>query len=42
MSRYVEELHSKEDTGNLGDSLLVFLGLVIAISVVGIVFWVAV
>ena len=42
MSRYVEELHTKEDTTNLRDSLLFFLGLVTVVSVFGIVFWVAV
>jgi anaerobic C4-dicarboxylate transporter len=42
MSRYVEELHTKEDTTNLWDSFLFFLGLIAVVSVFGIVFWVAV
>jgi O-antigen/teichoic acid export membrane protein len=42
MSKYVEELHTKEDTSSVWDSVLFFLGLVLIVSLVGIVFWVAV
>jgi|GEM_PF-6447588 len=41
MSKYVEELHA-EDASNLRDSILFFLGLIVVVSLVGIVFWVAV
>ena len=42
MSKYVEELHSQEDVTSVWDSVLFFLGLVLVVSIVGIVFWVAV
>ena len=41
MSKYIEELHA-EDTSSLKDSILFFVGLVAIVSLVGIVFWVAV
>jgi hypothetical protein len=41
MSKYVEELHAEDATG-LKDSILFFLGLVLVVSIFGIVFWVAV
>jgi len=42
MSKFIEELHSQEDVSSVKDSVLFFLGLVLVISIVGIVFWVAV
>jgi flagellar biogenesis protein FliO len=42
MSKYVEELHNKEEATNLTDSVLFFLGLIVVVSIIGIVFWVAV
>jgi hypothetical protein len=42
MSKYVEELHSQEDATSVSDSVLFFLGLVAIVSLIGIVFWVAV
>ena len=42
MSKYIEELHTEEDTSSVWNSILFFLGLVLVVSLVGIVFWVAV
>ena len=42
MTKYVEELHTTEDASSVKDSVLFFLGLVLVVSLVGIVFWVAV
>lgn len=39
MNDYVDELHNKEDTKSLMDSILFFIGFVLLLGVVGVVFW---
>ncbi len=42
MSKYVEELHNKEDAIAFGEGVLFFLVLVLVLFVLGVVFWAAV
>ncbi len=42
MTRYVEELHNKEDAGTFWDTLLFFLGMSAILFVLGVIFWAAV
>ncbi len=42
MSKYVEELHNKEDVTTFGEGILFFLALILVLFVLGVVFWAAV
>ena len=39
MSKYVDELHNREDATSLKDGVLFFLGLVLLLGFAGILFW---
>ncbi len=42
MSKYVEELHNREDATSFGESVLFFVALILVLFVLGVVFWAAV
>ena len=39
MNKPVEELHNREDAVSLMDGILFYLGLTLALGVLGILFW---
>jgi hypothetical protein len=39
MSKYVDELHNKEDATSFKDGLLFFFGVILLLGVLGVVFW---
>lgn len=39
MDKFVDELHNKEDASTLGRSLLLFFGVLVALSILGALFW---
>jgi hypothetical protein len=39
MSKHVDELHNHEDATSLMDGVLFYLGLVIVLGIVGVLFW---
>lgn len=42
MNRYVEELHNREKAIDFVDSILAFMGFILMIGVIGVLFWAAV
>lgn len=39
MSKFVDELHNKEDAGAFGRALLLFFGLLFGLGLLGVIFW---
>ena len=39
MSKHVDELHNHEDITSLKDGVLFYLGLVVVLGIVGVLFW---
>jgi hypothetical protein len=42
MSKYVEELHNKEDAGSFGNAVLLFVAILVGLTILGVIFWAAV
>jgi hypothetical protein len=39
MSKFIDELHNKEDASTLGRSVLLFLALFFGLGLLGVIFW---
>lgn len=39
MDKFVDELHNKEDAGAFGRAVLLFLGLLLGLGTLGVIFW---
>ncbi|HKB60375.1 MAG TPA: hypothetical protein VKC56_10075 [Gallionellaceae bacterium] len=39
MSKYVDELHNKEDAGSFGSAVLLFVAIFVGLTILGSIFW---
>lgn len=39
MSKFVDELHNKEDAGSFGRGVAFFLALLLGLGILGVIFW---
>jgi hypothetical protein len=39
MSKYVDELHNREDATSFKDGVLFYLGLIFVLGIIGVLFW---